>query len=50
LSSILTIGLFDPSGESVPAGMVSEQEVESLYKKIGKLEVERDFLSRVLGR
>jgi transposase len=43
-------GIFDPNGESVPAGMVPEQEVEALYKKIGKLEVERDFLSRVLGR
>ena len=42
--------IFDANGDAVPPGMVSEQEVEGLYKKIGKLEVERDFLSRVLGR
>ncbi len=42
-------GLLD-GGDIVPKGMVPESEVETLYKKIGKLEVERDFLSRVLGR
>jgi hypothetical protein len=30
--------------------MVPEQAVEGLYKKIGKLEVERDFLSHALDR
>ena len=43
-------GVFDSSSTSVPKGMVPEDEVEALYKKIGKLEVERDFLSRVLER
>ncbi len=42
--------VFDPNSKSVPKGMVPEDEVEALYKKIGKLEVERDFLSRVLDR
>ena len=31
-------------------GMVPEGEVAELYEKIGKLTVERDFLSRVLGK
>jgi len=43
-------GLFDGNAGAVPKGMVAEEEVDALYKKIGKLEVERDFLSRVLGR
>jgi transposase len=43
-------GVFDLNANSVPKGMVPEEEVETLYKKIGKLEVERDFLSRVLDR
>jgi len=42
--------LFEGNGRVVPKGLVPEEEVESLYKKIGKLEVERDFLSRVLGQ
>jgi len=42
--------IFDVSGNAVPPGMVPEQAVEGLYKKIGKLEVERDFLSHVLDR
>jgi transposase-like protein len=43
-------GVFDPNASAAPKGMVPEDEVEALYKKIGKLEVERDFLSRVLDR
>jgi transposase len=43
-------GVFDPNASTTPKGMVPEEEVETLYKKIGKLEVERDFLSRVLDR
>jgi transposase len=43
-------GLFDENVKAPPKGMVPEGEVDGLYKKIGKLEVERDFLSRVLGR
>jgi len=42
--------LLDGKGKVVPKGLVPEEEVEGLYKKIGKLEVERDFLSRVLDR
>lgn len=42
--------LFDGNISATAKGMVAEEEVEALYKKIGKLEVERDFLSRVLGR
>jgi hypothetical protein len=42
--------VFDPNASAAPKGMVPEDEVEALYKKIGKLEVERDFLSRVLDR
>lgn len=43
-------GVFDANASAVPKGMVPEEDVEALYKKIGKLEVERDFLSRVLDR
>jgi len=43
-------GVFDAKGQSTPKGMVPEAEVEALYNRIGKLEVERDFLSRALGR
>jgi transposase-like protein len=43
-------GLLDGKGKSIPKGLVPEEDVEALYKKIGKLEVERDFLSRVLDR
>lgn len=43
-------GIFDGNVSSPPKGMIAEEEVEGLYKKIGKLEVERDFLSRALGR
>lgn len=42
--------LFNGNASAVPQGLVPEEEVEALYKKIGKLEVERDFLSRVVGR
>ncbi len=42
--------VFEQNSNGVPKGMVPEEAVESLYKKIGKLEVERDFLSRVLDR
>jgi transposase len=43
-------GIFDPNASAAPKGMVPEEDVEALYKKIGKLEVGRDFLSRVLDR
>lgn len=43
-------GVFDPNASAVPKGMVPEEEAEALYKKIGKLEMERDFLARVLDR
>ncbi|SRR5579885_1767257 len=43
-------GVFEAGGDAASSGAISEEEVEALYRKIGKLEVERDFLSRVLGR
>jgi transposase len=44
-------GLFADGGtKDSDKGAMSEREAEALYNKIGKLEVERDFLSRALGR
>lgn len=39
--------VFEKGGDK---GNTTEGEVSELYKKIGELTVERDFLSRVLGK
>lgn len=42
--------VFDKGKTKSIDGMVPESDVADLYEKIGKLTVERDFLSRVLGK
>lgn len=37
-------------GSTGKGGAESSEDVDGLYKKIGELTVERDFLSRVLGK
>lgn len=44
------VSVFDKGKTKPIDGMVAESEVADLYEKIGKLTVERDFLSRVLGK
>lgn len=41
-------GLFD--GNSGKTAQKSQEEIDTLYREIGKLTVERDFLSRRLER
>ena len=42
--------VFDKGKTKSIDGMVPESDVADLYEKIGKLTVEKDFLSRVLGK
>jgi transposase len=40
--------IFNKDGQGYPNDLVSQSEMDTLYKKIGQLEVERDFLSKAL--
>ena len=42
--------VFDKGKTKSIDGMVPDSDVADLYEKIGKLTVERDFLSKVLGK
>lgn len=42
-------GIFEGSGTAA-AGTASEAEVDVLYRQIGQLKVENDFLARKLGK
>ena len=42
-------GVFEGKGEG-KAAQKTQEEIDTLYREIGKLTVERDFLSRRLGR
>ena len=44
------VSVFDKGKTKSIDGMVPEGDVADLYEKIGKLTVERDFLSLVLGK
>lgn len=44
------VSVFDKGKTKSIDGMVPESDVADLYEKIGKLTVERDFLSKVLGK
>ena len=40
--------LFEDNGRSVSKPIISESEIDNLYAEIGKLKIERDFLSKKL--
>ncbi|MCG5517450.1 MULTISPECIES: transposase [unclassified Ectothiorhodospira] len=42
-------GVFEGKGDG-KAAQKTQEEIDTLYREIGKLTVERDFLSRRLGR
>jgi transposase len=42
--------VFEGSGIAAAEGMASEAQVDLLYRQIGQLKVENDFLSRKLGK
>jgi len=43
------VSVFEDGG-ATPAGAASEAQVDLLYRQIGQLKVENDFLSRKLGK
>ena len=42
--------VFEGGGAAAAEGMASEVQVDALYRQIGQLKVENDFLARKLGK